>query len=101
MTGLTSVSSDAARVGAVGLIVARLRSEATMSDPDDREDGFYWIRIDDQEPEVAQWQAEWVYWLVAGRGQPLSDLQSLKVMVVSERLLPPAASSALAQASVA
>ena len=64
-----------------------------MTDPDDRENGFYWIRIGDQEAEVAQWQAEWVQWLVAGRSQPLSDLHSLKVMVLSERLLPPASKS--------
>src|SRR3954462_8942705 len=81
------------RFGADGLIVAGLRSEATMSDPDDRENGFYWIRIGDQEAEVAQWQAEWVQWLVAGRSQPLSDLHSLMVIVLSERLLPPASSS--------
>ena len=64
-----------------------------MTDPDDRENGFYWIRIGDQEAEVAQWQAEWVQWLVAGRAPPLSDWQSLKVVVLSERLLPPASSS--------
>ena len=73
----------------IGLIVARLRSEAIMRDPDDRENGFYWIRIGDQEPEVAQWQAEWVQWLVAGRSQPLPDLHALMVIVLSERLLPP------------
>lgn len=54
-----------------------------MTDPDDRENGFYWIRIGDQEAEVAQWQVEWVQWLVAGRSQPLSDLHSLKVTGVS------------------
>ncbi len=43
-----------------------------MSDPDHREAGFYWICIDGQEAEVAQWQAEWEQWLVAGSAKPLS-----------------------------
>ena len=70
-----------------------------MSDPYDRENGFYWIRIGDQEVEVAQWQAEcphaggwWLvaggWWLVAGKSQPLSDLHTLMVIVLSERLPP-------------
>ena len=66
-----------------------------MSDPYDRENGFYWIRIGDQEVEVAQWQAEWSqwlvaggWWLVAGKSQPLSDLHTLMVIVLSERLPP-------------
>jgi hypothetical protein len=63
-----------------------------MSDPDDRDSGFYWIRIGDQEPEVAQWHAEWIQWLVAGRSQPLPDLHASMVIVLSERLLPPASS---------
>ena len=35
-----------------------------MTDPDNRETGFYWICIGGQEPEIAQWQAEWDQWLV-------------------------------------
>ena len=44
-----------------------------MADPDDRDAGFYWISIDGQEVEVAQWQSEWSRWLVTGSTQPLSD----------------------------
>jgi hypothetical protein len=61
-----------------------------MTDLDDRESGFYWISIGDQEVEVAQWQAEWNQWLVAGSGQPLSDGLSAVVKVLSDLLLPPA-----------
>ena len=61
-----------------------------MTDPDDRADGFYWISIDGQEVEVAQWQTEWSRWLVAGSGMPLSDEWSTRVMVLSKRLPPPA-----------
>jgi hypothetical protein len=61
-----------------------------MSEPDDREAGFYWISIDGQEPEVAQWQADWSQWLVAGSKMPLSDEWSELVMVLSDRLPPPA-----------
>lgn len=60
-----------------------------MSDPEDRTDGFYWIRIGEQEAEVAQWQAEWVQWLVAGRSRPLSNIQALRLVVLSDRLVPP------------
>jgi len=61
-----------------------------MTDPDDREAGFYWIRIGDQEPEVAQWQTEWSQWLVTGHGPPLSDVISAQVTVLSDMLQPPA-----------
>ena len=42
-----------------------------MTAPDDRNNGFYWIRIGDQEAEVAQWQSEWAQWLVAGKAAAL------------------------------
>lgn len=61
-----------------------------MSEPDDREAGFYWISIDCQEAEVAQWQAEWGQWLVAGCKMPLPDHLSDRVAVLSDRLPPPA-----------
>jgi hypothetical protein len=61
-----------------------------MSEPDDREAGFYWISIDGQEAEVAQWQAEWGQWLVAGSKMPLPDQLSESVTVLSDRLPPPA-----------
>ena len=60
-----------------------------MSDLDDREDGFYWISIDDQEPEVAQWQPEWGQWLVAGCAAPLVDDYCGRVVVLSDRLAVP------------
>lgn len=60
-----------------------------MTDPDDREAGFYWISIDGQEVEVAQWLAEWSHWLVAGSGTPLSDEVSASVVVLSDLLPPP------------
>jgi hypothetical protein len=59
-----------------------------MPDPD-LEDGFYWISIDGQEAEVAQWQIEWSQWLVAGCTRPLSDERSTRITVLSKRLLPP------------
>jgi hypothetical protein len=59
-----------------------------MPDPD-LEDGFYWISIDGQEAEVAQWQVEWSQWLVAGCTRPLSDAWSTRITVLSERLSPP------------
>jgi hypothetical protein len=62
-----------------------------MSEPNNREDGFYWISIDGQEPEVAQWQVEWSQWLVTGRKMPLPDEWSDLVMVLSDVLPPPAA----------
>jgi hypothetical protein len=64
--------------------------EVTMTDPDDREAGFYWISIDGQEVEVAQWQTEWSRWLVTGSGMPLADEWSGRVLVLSDRLPPPA-----------
>jgi hypothetical protein len=54
-----------------------------MLDQDDREAGFYWICVDGQEAEVAQWQAEWGQWLVAGSGKPLSDERAGRVIVLS------------------
>ena len=60
-----------------------------MTDPDARETGFFWIRIGDQEPEVAQWQAEWAQWLVTGLGLPLPDYRGAEVVVLSEMLVPP------------
>ncbi len=69
-----------------------------MTDPEDREGGFYWIRIGDQEPEVAQWQTEWNQWLVTGRELPLSDLLSDEVVVLSEMLQPPATPISLSAA---
>lgn len=62
-----------------------------MSNPDDRDAGFYWISIDDQEAEVAQWQTEWGQWLVTGSSGPLSDAISAHVVVLSDLLLPPVA----------
>jgi hypothetical protein len=61
-----------------------------MPDPDDREAGFYWICIDGQEAEVAQWQNEWGQWLVAGSTKPLSDERASRVVVLSDCLTPPA-----------
>jgi hypothetical protein len=61
-----------------------------MPDPDDREAGFYWISIDGQEAEVAQWQVEWERWLVAGSTKPLSDEKASRVIVLSDRLTAPA-----------
>lgn len=60
-----------------------------MTDPDARETGFYWIQIGDQEPEVAQWQAEWDQWLVIGQELPLSDVRSEDVVILSGLLAPP------------
>lgn len=61
-----------------------------MSDADARETGYFWIRIGNQEPEVAQWQAEWGQWLVTGLGLPLPDYRAAEVVVLSEMLPPPA-----------
>ena len=61
-----------------------------MRDPDDRDAGFYWICIDGQKAEVAQWQVEWDQWLVAGSGEPLSDETASRVIVLSYRLIAPA-----------
>jgi hypothetical protein len=61
-----------------------------MPNPDQLEDGFYWISIDGQEAEVAQWQVEWSQWLVAGCTKPLADDLSTRVMVLSDRLSLPA-----------
>jgi hypothetical protein len=60
-----------------------------MTNLDDREAGFYWISIDGQEVEVAQWQAEWGQWLVTGSGMPLPDGLSALVTVLSNVLPPP------------
>lgn len=60
-----------------------------MVDLDDRKDGFYWISIDGQQAEVAQWQAEWSQWLVAGSGRPLPDDLAARLMVLSDTLPPP------------
>ena len=70
-----------------------------MVDPDARETGFFWIRIGDQEPEVAQWQAEWEQWLVTGRALPLSDYRAAEVVVLSEMLLLPSVSAPADQPS--
>src|SRR4051794_922730 len=75
--------------GTVGGSALDRRRGLPMADSDDREDGFYWIRIDSQEAEVAQWQSEWGQWLVAGSAMPLSDAWSSRVTVLSERLSPP------------
>jgi len=61
-----------------------------MPDPDHREDGFYWISVDGQQAEVAQWQVEWGQWLVAGSTRPLPDGCATHVTVLSDRLSPPA-----------
>ncbi|MBL6079640.1 hypothetical protein JMJ56_16600 [Belnapia sp. T18] len=68
-----------------------------MIDPDDRETGFYWIRIAGQEPEVAQWQTEWNQWLVTGQELPLSDLRAEEVQVLSDMLAPPVMSAPVGQ----
>ena len=60
-----------------------------MSDPEDRNTGFYWISIDGRAAEVAQWQAEWDTWLVMGRSRPLTDEQCVKLTVLGVRLAPP------------
>jgi hypothetical protein len=59
-------------------------------DLDQLEDGFYWISIDGQVAEVAQWQLEWGQWLVAGSTRPLQDGWPTRIMVLSDRLSPPA-----------
>jgi hypothetical protein len=61
-----------------------------MLDQDDRAAGFYWICVDGQEAEVAQWQAEWEQWLVTGSGKPLSDERASRVIVLSGCLPVPA-----------
>lgn len=61
-----------------------------MPDPDDRDAGFYWICMDGQEAEVAQWQVEWGQWLVTGSGKPLSDERASRVVVLSDCLTAPA-----------
>jgi hypothetical protein len=66
------------------------RGRWPMIYPDDREAGFYWISINGQEAEVAQWQSEWETWLVTGRAQPLTDEVGIKVEVLSACLTPPA-----------
>ena len=60
-----------------------------MPDPDHREAGFYWICIDGQEAEVAQWQIEGERWFVAGSTKPLSDERASRVIVLSDRLTAP------------
>lgn len=60
-----------------------------MAGSDDREDGFYWIRIDELELEIAQWQSEWGQWLVAGSETPLSGRLLSRVTVLSDRLPEP------------
>lgn len=60
-----------------------------MTDPDDREDGFYWISIDGRAAEVAQWQAEWNAWLAMGRAQPLTDEHCVDLTVLGACLAPP------------
>lgn len=60
-----------------------------MSEPGDREAGFYWVSIKGQVPEVAQWQSEWEQWLVIGRLQPLVDDLALEIVVLSDMLPPP------------
>lgn len=60
-----------------------------MSNADDRQAGFYWIIIDGQEAEVAQWQEEWAVWLVTGRLEPLTDELCINLKVLSPCLVPP------------
>ncbi|RYJ04157.1 MAG: hypothetical protein EON47_01445 [Acetobacteraceae bacterium] len=69
-----------------------------MADPEDRDAGFYWISIDGQEVEVAQWQSEWSQWLVTGSTEPLSDAVSAHVLVLSEALPVPVVDMARAKA---
>lgn len=61
-----------------------------MTDPDDREAGFYWISAGGQVAEVAQWQLEWTSWLVVGKELPLTDAEAIDVQVLSACLVPPA-----------
>ena len=56
---------------------------------DDREEGFYWIRIGNQLPEVAQWQVEWGQWFRAGKLRPTTDIISTQVIVLSDVLVAP------------
>ena len=65
-----------------------------MPDIDCRYDGFYWISIDGQVAEVAQWQVEWSQWLVAGSDRPLSDEWASRVEVLSDQLAPPVIAAA-------
>ena len=60
-----------------------------MNDPADREPGFYWISINGQQAEVAQWQAEWDQWFVTGHSMSLSDELAAFVVVLSDLLSPP------------
>lgn len=66
-----------------------------MIDLDDREAGFYWISINGQEAEVAQWQSEWAAWLVVGKAQPLTDEVGIEVRVLGACLVPPQHEAAL------
>ena len=62
-----------------------------MPDPDDdREAGFYWISIGSLAAEVAQWETEGTRWLVIGSDMWLSDLRAADLIVLSDRLPPPA-----------
>ena len=60
-----------------------------MVDFEDREAGFYWISINGEAAEVAQWQAEWSAWLLVGRMLPLSEELGSEVEVLSPCLAPP------------
>ena len=60
-----------------------------MIDPYDRDTGFYWISINGQAAEVAQWHVEWAAWLLAGRTQMLTDEVGAEVQVLSACLKPP------------
>lgn len=66
-----------------------------MTDPDDREAGFYWISVDGQAAEVALWQLEWTAWLVVGRDLPLTDDVGIDVQVLSACLTAPPHDAAL------
>ena len=60
-----------------------------MVDFEDREAGFYWISINGEAAEVAQWQAEWGAWLLVGRMLPLTDELGSEVEMLSPCLVPP------------
>jgi hypothetical protein len=58
----------------------------TMKNNDtQREEGFYWIKVDPFPEEIAKWDGHFNWW-TAGADQPI---QIGEVQVLSERISPP------------
>jgi hypothetical protein len=51
--------------------------------------GFYWVRIDNLEPEIARRDAEAGMWLVVGVETGVTDDHPAEVVVLSGPLVPP------------